>query len=395
MFRWHAPATGGLDARPWPCTTSDPNPARLPVKIVSIETLVREPVAVVRVRTDDGVEGIGQTAPYAAEMTSQVLHSMVARFFLGRDPWDVETLVENCLQTYYKFPSTFLYRALAGLDTAVWDILGRATGQPVSKLLGGHVRDSIPVYASSMRRDIGPDEEAARLLEHIETDGFEAVKIRVGSAMGRDRDVAVRRTERIIARVRDKLGENIAISADANGGFTAARAIRVGRMLEDYAYHHFEEPCPYAQLEQTAQVTAALDIAVSGGEQDNSLSQFNRMIAGRVVDIVQPDIGYLGGISRARKVAVLAEAAGIPCTPHCANDSLLQVFTLHLAVAMPACSQAQEWSIEETPWSRNIYHPLPTVVDGRVAAPTGPGWGVSLDPDFVTTAERRVSRLTA
>ena len=111
------------------------------------------------------------------------------------------------------------------------------------------------------------------------------------------------------------------------------------------------------------------------------------MISGRAVDIVQPDVGYIGGISRARKVAVLAEAAGIPCTPHCANDSLLQVFSLHLAAAMPACTQYQEWSIETTPWTHGVYEPALRVVDGRVDAPTAPGWGVQLDPAFVREAE--------
>ncbi|WP_431879661.1 mandelate racemase/muconate lactonizing enzyme family protein [Amycolatopsis sacchari] len=363
------------------------------MKIESIETFVRGPIAVVCVRTDDGAEGIGQTAPYEAALTARVLHTMVAPCFLGRDPWDLEVLVDSCLRRHYKFPGSFLHRALSGVDTALWDLLGRSTGQPVSKLLGGHARDSVPVYASSMRRDISPEQEAERLLGHIRESGFGAVKIRVGEAMGRDVDAAPGRTEHIIRHLRQELGEEIHISADANGGFTAARAVRVGRMLEEYGYFHFEEPCPFPELEQTARVTAALDIPVSGGEQDFSLSQFQRMITGHVVDIVQPDIGYLGGVSRARKVAVLAEAAGIPCTPHCANSSLLQVFTLHLAAAMPACHHYQEWSIEDTPWTRGIYGPLPEVVGGRVPAPSGPGWGVELEPGFIAAAERQVSRL--
>jgi L-alanine-DL-glutamate epimerase-like enolase superfamily enzyme len=169
------------------------------------------------------------------------------------------------------------------------------------------------------------------------------------------------------------------------------RAIRVGRLLEEYGYFRFEGPCPLPELEQTAQVAAALDVPVSGGEQDISLPQFHRMISGRAVDIVQPDVGYIGGISRARKVAVLAEAAGIPCTPHCANDSLLQGFSLHLAAAMPACTQYQEWSIETTPWTQGVYEPALRVVDGRVDAPTAPGWGVQLDPAFVREAELTTS----
>jgi L-alanine-DL-glutamate epimerase-like enolase superfamily enzyme len=361
------------------------------VKITRIETLVRGPLAIVRVGTDDGVVGIGQTAPYEAATSAHVLHTMVAPLFLGRDPWDVETLVDECLRVHYKFPSSFLHRALAGVDTALWDVLGIVTGQPVAKLLGGHARASVPMYASSMLRSITPEQEADRLAGFVTEQGFRAVKIRVGEAMGRDVDAAPGRTERIVPHVRAVLGADVDISADANGGFSVGRAIRVGRLLEEHGYFHFEEPCPFPELEQTAQVAAALDVPVSGGEQDISLPQFHRMISGRAVDIVQPDVGYIGGISRARKVAVLAEAAGIPCTPHCANDSLLQVFSLHLAAAMPACTQYQEWSIETTPWTQGVYEPALRVVDGRVDAPTAPGWGVQLDPAFVREAELTTS----
>ncbi|GHH83335.1 mandelate racemase [Streptomyces sulfonofaciens] len=361
------------------------------MRITAVETLLRGPLALVRVHTDEGLTGIGQTAPYEAATSVGVLHTMVAPLFLGRDPFDVEALVDECLRVHYKFPGSFLLRALAGVDTALWDVLGKACGRPVSKLLGGHVRTSVPMYASSMRRDITPEAEAERLGEAVAEQGFRAVKVRVGEAMGRDRDAAPGRTERIIPYLRAELGDAVDLSADANGGYSAGRAVRVGRMLEDHGYFHFEEPCPFEDIEQTARVAAALDIPVSGGEQDISLPQFHRMISTGAVDIVQPDVGYLGGVSRARKVAVLAEAAGIPCTPHCANDSLLQVFTLHLAAALPACSQYQEWSIENTPWTRGVYAPLLKVVDGAVDVPTAPGWGIELDPAFEAAAERRTS----
>ncbi|MBF8185707.1 mandelate racemase/muconate lactonizing enzyme family protein [Nonomuraea sp. K274] len=363
------------------------------MKITEIETLTRGPLAVVRVRTDDGAEGIGQAAPYEADTTVRVLHTMVAPMFLGRDPWDAEALVDECLRTHYKLASSFLHRAVAGVETALWDVMGKAAGRPVCQLLGGRARATVPMYASSMSRTISPEDEAERLGGLIAEQGFRAVKIRVGEAMGRDGDAAPGRTERIIGHLREVLGPDADLSADANGGFSVPRAIRVGRMLEEHGYFHFEEPCPFPDLEATAQVAAALDIAVSGGEQDFSLPQFNRMIATRSVDIVQPDIGYIGGVSRARKVAVLAEAAGIPCTPHCANDSLLRVFSLHLAAAMPSCIHPQEWSIETTPWTQDVYGPMPQVTDGAVPVPTAPGWGIELLPSFVHASDHALSRL--
>ena len=358
-----------------------------------IETLQRGPLAVVRVTTAEGAVGIGQTAPYEAEVTAHVLHELVAPFFLGADAWDAEALVDEFLRQTYKFPSSFLLRAVGGIETALWDLMGRDAGQPVWRLLGGAARRSVPMYASSMVRDITPEAEAERMVGLVEEFGFRAAKIRVGEAMGRDRDAAPGRTRRIIPHMREVMGPDFQLSADANGGYTAAEAIRVGRLLEGSGYFHFEEPCPFPQLDETAAVADALDIPVSGGEQDTSLPQFHRMISRRAVDFVQPDIGYIGGVSRARKVAVLAEAAGIACTPHCANASLLQVFTLHLALAMPACIHPQEWSIEQTAWTEGVYSPMPRVVDGEVTAPTGPGWGVELDPDFEKSATLRISRV--
>ena len=363
------------------------------MRIQSIETLRLGEVAAVRIRTDDGAEGIGQTSPFGAEITVHVLHTMVAPFFLGKDPWDLEALVSTTLREQYKFPSTFVLRALTGIDTALWDLLGKVTGQPVHKLIGGAYRSSIPVYASSMSRSNSPEAEGERLQRLAAEQGFRAAKIRVGSPMGFDVDASAKRTERLIPHIRSVMGDDFDILADANSGFTAPRAIRVGRLLDEHGYFHFEEPCAFDDFDRTAEVAAALDIPVAGGEQDNSLKQFKRMIDERVVDIVQPDVGYIGGISRARQVAIMADIAGIPCTPHSSGNSMLRVFTAHLAASMPACRQYQEWGIEQSGWERvPIYEPMLEVVDGEVAVPTTPGWGVELVPSFVTRADRATSR---
>jgi L-alanine-DL-glutamate epimerase-like enolase superfamily enzyme len=363
------------------------------MKITSIETFRRDAnLAIVRVRTDDGAEGIGQTSPYLADHSTQLLHSMIAPWFIGKNPWDIEALVDDFVREHYKFYGTIFFRALCGIDTAIWDLLGQVTGQPVYRLLGGKVRERIPVYGSSMSRTISPEAEADRMVKLAETDGFGCFKIRIGEVMGQDLDAWPGRTEEIIRVVRDRVGPDIRLHADANGGFSVGRAIRVGRMLEEHDYSHFEEPCPFPELENTARVAAALDIAVAGGEQDNSLEHFHRMISMGAVDIVQPDIGYIGGVSRAKKVASMAEAAGIPCTPHCANQSMLQVFTLHLAAAAPSVYQFQEWSIEETQWTRGVFEPGLQVIEGAVALSDRPGWGVTIDPHFLSSASRLETR---
>jgi L-alanine-DL-glutamate epimerase-like enolase superfamily enzyme len=361
------------------------------VKITRIESWLTDHQALVHVYTDDGLVGIGQTSPHQPDITVDVLHKMVAPFFLGQNPWDIERLGARCLAKQYKFTGTFLYRALCGVDTAIWDLLGKATGQPVYRLLGGLERPQVPMYASSMRRDISPEDEAERLTREVNDHGFKCVKIRIGDRMGSDQDASPGRTRQIVPLMREALGGEVDINADANGGYSTSKAIQVGRLLEEHGYHHFEEPCPYPRLESSAEVAAALDIPVAGGEQDNSLEHFQRMITMRAVDIVQPDVGYIGGISRARRVAQMAEVAGIPCTPHCANRSM-QMFTLHLAAAMPACYQYQEWSIEHSvTWATEIFEPELEVKDGVVQVPDDPGWGFQVQAAYYASAQQRSS----
>lgn len=366
------------------------------MKINSIQTFrVNANLALVRVRTDEGHQGWGQTSPYLVDQSVPALHDQIAPWFLGEDPWDVAARVDACVRAEYKFYGSVLFRALCGVETAIWDLLGKSVGRPVYQLLGGTVRTRIGVYGSSMRRDISPEDEAERLQDLVQAGTFDGFKIRIGSVMGQDVDAAPGRTESIIARTREVLGDAVTLRADANSCYTPAEAIRIGRILEQHGFYHFEEPCPYPQLESTGAVAAALDIPVAGGEQDFMLEQFHRMINNRVVDIVQPDIGYIGGMTRARKVALMAEAAGIPCTPHCANTSLLQIFTLHLAACSPSIHQYQEWSIEDVPWVRDLYHPLPEVKASHVELGTEPGWGVTINEDLLAGCETRTSDLTA
>ena len=358
------------------------------MKIASIETFSRGPLlAVVRVRTEDGAEGWGQTSPYSADATVHQLHSYVAPFFVGRDPWDWEALVDEFTRKSYKHYGTSLWRALCGIDTAVYDLLGKVTNRPVYQLLGGAVRTSLPVYGSSMSRKTTPEEEADRMIALTETHGFRAFKVRIGDVMGQDKDVWPGRSKKLVNTVRNAMGPDVVLHADANGGFSAPEAIRMGRLLEDLEFGHFEEPCPYYELESTAEVARVLDIPIAGGEQDNMLPHFHRMIESRTVDIVQPDVGYVGGMARMKKIAQMAEAAGIVTTPHCANQTMLQVFSLHLAASQPSATAFQEWSIETIPYFEGIFSPMPVVQDGLVTLGDAPGWGVEILPEFLKKAD--------
>ncbi len=366
------------------------------MNLVKIDTFTNEFVCFVKITTDEGHTGWGQVAPYYADITATVLHRMVAPHVLGLDALDIDTLVDRVTEREHKFPGSFLRRAIGGVDTALWDMRGKLEGKSVCELLGG-TPGPIRAYASSMKRDINPDDEAKRFIRLRDEFGFDAFKFRVGAECGHDIDEWPGRTEAIVPAVRNALGENPALLVDGNSGFSPARAIEVGRLLQDHGISHFEEPCPYWEYHQTKQVTDALDIDVTGGEQDCELQNWQYMIDLKAVDIVQPDICYLGGLTRTLRVAKMAEAANIPVTPHCANLSMVTLFTMHLLRAIPNAGKYLEFSIEGEdyyPWQDNLFVTSPyTIEDGKARVTDEPGWGVDINPKWLANAQHAVSQM--
>ncbi len=382
----HAPPVVGGSPDRWPILNQ-----KTGLKIKSIETFTQgNSLSIIHLKTDDGSEGYGQTAPFDADISATVLHRKIAPLFLGQDPADLSLIGDRCIEDNYKFPWSFVCRALGGVDTAVWDLLGRRVKKSVCELLGGKPRP-FPVYGSSMSRAIKPEEEAARLVRLRDAHGFGAFKVRIGKVCGHDQDQWPGRTEALIPAVRKALGDKVNVLADGNSCYTPPKAIQVGRMLEEHNCGHFEEPCPYWELEWTAEVAEALKIAVAGGEQDNDLAQWRRLIGMHAVDIAQPDICYIGGLTRALRAAAMADKGGLKCVPHSANLSLVTVFTLHMMGAIPNAGPHIEFTIEKDQWTDNLYQPALGVREGKVQIPDGPGWGVTINPEWLTKAKREVS----
>ncbi|GIK97311.1 MAG: D-galactarolactone cycloisomerase [Alphaproteobacteria bacterium] len=366
------------------------------MRIKSIETFSTQYVGFLRVTAEDGSQGWGQVSAYNADITAQVVHRQVAPWALGADAFDIEGLIDLIPERELKFPGSYLCRAMAGLDTALWDLRGRLEGKSVCALLGGTPRP-IRAYASSMKRDITPAAEAARFLDLRDRYGFDAFKFRVGAEFGHDVDEWPGRTEEIVPTIRRALGDGVDLLADGNSGFSPKRAIEVGRLLQDYGIGHYEEPCPYWELEQTREVKEALELDVTGGEQDCMIPTWRHMIEMGAVDIVQPDVCYLGGMVRTMRVADMAARAGLPCTPHSANLSMVTLFTMHLLGAIPNAGKYLELSIEEAdyyPWQYGLFLGDPyAVVDGKVTIPDAPGWGVEIDPAWLERSQYRISEI--
>jgi len=358
-----------------------------PILIASIEALRYRGRQLVRVRSTDGAEGIVM-AHGRIEYLWPILQQLVAPYFIGKDARDLETLVDD-VYTYksaYKLAGIALWSPVAYVELALWDLLGKLAGKPVCELLGPVLRRDVPIYLSSMRRDTTPEEEVAWLQARLAETGADAVKLKIGGRMSANADAMPGRTARLIPLARKTFGDAVTIYVDANSSYDAAHAIEVGALLADYGVAFFEEPCPWQDYWQTQQVTDALEIPVAGGEQDSSLVLFDWMIRERVVDVVQTDVMYNGGLLRLLRVAQMAAAAGMPIMPHSPKAGAEAAPVLHFAAVAPNLGPHQEYhGAARAPES--WYTPGLGIHNGVVAVPTGPGLGVAYDPAIWKEAE--------
>jgi L-alanine-DL-glutamate epimerase-like enolase superfamily enzyme len=264
---------------------------------------------------------------------------------------------------------------LAWVEFAILDMLGRVADKSIGQLLGDPLRDEVPFYIASGRRDSTASEEADYLLKLVEETGAKAVKFRVGGRMSRNADALPGRTKQLIPLSRKTLGDGIAIHADANSSYDPPEAIEVGRILEDIDAVYFEEPCPFDHIEDTKRVADALTIPVAGGEQEYSRRRFRWAILNHGLDIVQPDLQYYGGLIRSTRIAAMAEWAGIPTTPHISGGFGF-IYVLHFASYTQKIGAYQEYKKGVEKYA-DWFNPRLRIRDGAISIPKGPGVGIT------------------
>ena len=359
-----------------------------PVIIESVELLKSGNSYLCRVRSKDGAEGMS-VAHSGMRTLFPIFLENLQPFFIGKDARELDLILEKV----YIFGFNFRYNGislglpLATIEFAILDMLGRIAQKPVGQLIGEIHNTEVGVYVATEWRE-KPVEESIELIKgEVAKYDAKALKIKVGGLMFMTKDMYAQgppgRTEKIIPLVRKTFGDKMALYADSNSFYTVPEAIRVGRLLEQYKFGYFEEPVMFDHIEEIKQVADALTIPVSNGEQDNSFYGFRWLIANDGIDIVQPDNYYFGGLIRSMKVARMAAAFGKSTVPHMSGGGLGFLYNIQFVSAVPNAGAHHEFKSFKTHVRYECKTSPLKVADGRIKVPTGPGFGVDLDPEWV------------
>jgi L-alanine-DL-glutamate epimerase-like enolase superfamily enzyme len=366
----------------------DRSPFAGPVVIASMELLNNGTTFLVRVRSKDGGEGVSVANADRLRETYPVFLNRVAPFFAGKDATELESLLRELYRadSNYKLQGIALWAPQAAAEFAILDMLGKISGKSIGDLLGGVRRREVAVYRASGNRGNKPEDEIEYLRRLLAETGGSAIKFRLGGRMSNSADSLPGRTEALIRLVRETFGDGVTLYADANSSYDRKHAIRVGRMLQEYNYAFFEEPCPFDHLGETKQVADALDIPIAGGEQEFSMYRFRQTIAERGLDVVQPDLHYFGGFIRAIRVARMADVMNMPCTLHMSGSGLGFIDVAHFASIVRDPGAHQEFKgVGNLPVTCETSSLKPE--RGILRVPSGPGFGITIDPKFVAEAK--------
>ncbi len=333
----------------------------------------------IAVLTDEGVTGYGSVFTNDALVRGAL--GVMEPFYLGENALEPERVSEKLHQnTFWMGRGGAMTHAISGIDIALWDILGKATGQPVGRLLGGRYRERVKPYASLLMDE--PERMAAPLLAAKEL-GFRAFKIGWGP-FGRH---SAAKDEAIVRAAREAIGEDCLLMVDAGGSDAYWNqgykwALRTAHMLDAYDVYWFEEALKPDALDDFVLLRQAAPLPISGGEVLTRRQSFQPWLDAGAFDIVQPDVTKVGGISEERRIGWMAQERGVRFIPHGWNTALGLAADLHLASAFPETDMVEYMTgssyidaIVATPWQLDA--------DGMLPIPDGPGLGIALDPDAV------------
>lgn len=336
---------------------------------------VKADCAIVVVRTDEGLEGIGEACAYGVPSLIREKVAYLARTLIGRDPED------RSIPLHPNGVTRAHDTAVAGIDAALWDLRGKARGRRVSGLLTERPIDRVRLYASSgCRYDwrVRPEQLIDETLGYL-AEGYTACKVRIGTEWAWD-GVTVDRFLGLMRELAAAVNGRMELMLDGNQRLTEPQALEIARELDRLRFAWFEEPIPQADVEGYARLSAAADLPVTGGEQFTTVEQFQRPLEAKAYDIVQPDAGVCG-ITEATAIARTADGYGVGLCPHNWHNGLMTLANAHLVAALPN-PKALELCRIQGPLQWAILKEMPVIRDGWLELPPRPGLGVELADDL-------------
>jgi D-galactarolactone cycloisomerase len=333
-------------------------------------------IAVVEIRTDAGITGWGEClARTSSPAYAAAIETLLKPVLVGRNPFETASLWRAMRGRLTGRVGGMLVESIAGVDIALWDIMGKVAGLPLHRLLGGAGRSRVLAYASSI--NWGDDGRAIAETEACLARGFKAIKVKIGQTPRQ----AIRRAELI----RKVAGPDVKLSVDANWAFDLDEATQVGEALATLDYWWFEEPIVPEDVEGYRLLRQRTRVRLAAGESDFTASQARDLIATRAVGVIQPDVARAGGITETRRIADLADAFHVAYAPHVGwSGAICAAASVQLAAAQPNFL-VYECMVFDNPLREqllvaNVGNHL-DLVDGHSAVPTGPGLGVEIDLD--------------
>ncbi len=340
---------------------------------------------IVKVETDEGIHGVGEATLEGKSATVEAAVRELRRYLIGKDPSAIEKHFQEMYRRAFYAGGEVLTSAISGVETALWDIKGKALGVPVYELLGGRTRDRVKLYANAWyRQGMSPEElaDAARAVLELGVQGlkFNPWGGRPGIDFYRLDNSILNAGIDAVGAVREAVGPDLDLYIDCNGIFnTVGNAVRAGKAVEEFNITFFEEPVPHENLEAMAYVRRKIDIPVATGERLFTIFSFQQLLACGGADVVQPDMSHCGGMLEARKIAAIADSHYVAFAPHNPNGEVSYASAVQMAACIPNFLTLEHFPPE--PWRFEVCANPMTVQDGWLEIPDRPGLGVEFNED--------------
>ena len=374
------------------------------MKVTDVKTMVveNEPpyrggryLLFIQIETDEGITGLGERitgntySDRLGDLQSQIslINELAGQFVVGENPFNIERIWDRMYSARHDFrhPSLQATPVLSGIEMALWDIVGKAVGQPIYNLLGGMYHEKLRAYAYMPEGGFRENpERAGEIAVQLLEEGNTACKLDPFTPLWPiPRDIPlweIERAAKIFESIRDAVGNDMEVGIGTHGQLTTYSAIRVADILEPYHPFWFEEPVPLENVEEMARVAAHTSIPIATGERLVTKYEFSNLLEKQAAQIIQLDVGQCGGIMEAKKIASIAEAHYAVIAPHMACGPVAAA----AAIQVDTCSP--NFLIQEAnqgPLHKTIFKEPLVFENGFITPPTGPGLGIEFDEDVI------------